>query len=191
MPVPDSILSQLARCLQVSPPDAEAGTRGSIFGITASAYSFRARHDELELTQPTGFDPQAVRLFEALIEGAYLVLCADGPCSEAEHKALVQVVLKACTGVLSDALVRALLDDARRRLEEDGLERRLEIVAWAAEKPEQAREIVRVAALLAGVSGSVSASRRTLLHRLAARLSVDDLTLTRALQETTSVLSGR
>ena len=190
MSAPDStLINQLARCLQASPRHAEAGTYGSIFGVAASAYRFRAERDEL--TQPTGFDPQAARLFEAILESAYLVSNAGGEFDESRRVALVHLVLRASTGMLRDRQLQGLLEAFRERLAEEGLDRRLESVARSVEKPEHAREVVRAAALLAGVSGGLRPAERGVLQRLSARLNVDDVTLTRALQEASSVLSGR
>jgi tellurite resistance protein len=51
------------------------------------------------LTQPTGFDPEAARLFEAIVESAYLVATADGHFDSAEQVAFQQVVLAGCGGL--------------------------------------------------------------------------------------------
>ena len=47
----------------------------SILSLAAATYGSRPAD---EATVPTGFDPAACQLFEAIVEGAYLVASADG-----------------------------------------------------------------------------------------------------------------
>jgi len=187
MPALDtSLISKVAKRLQTPPAYAEEGTRGSILGIAASSYGFPADTDEL--TQPTGFDPQAARLFEALVESAYLVGNADGELDPAEQSAFVHVVLVACSGMVAERQVRGLLAHLREQLARDGLERRIEMVGRAITRPEHASEVLRVAALLANVSGGVSEAEHDVLRRMASRFGLDDAALARALSEASSVL---
>jgi tellurite resistance protein len=178
----------LAKRLQTPPTYAEAGTKGTILGVAASSYGYRADVDEL--TQPTGFDPQAARLFEAIVESAYLVANADGEFDPGEESAFVRVVLVACGGLVLERQVHALLSDLRDQLAEDGLDKRIEMVGRAIQKPEHAREVLRVAALLANVSGGVSAVERDVLRRLAVRFGLEESALSRALSEASSALTG-
>lgn len=188
MPALDtSLIRKVAKRLQ-TPPRPEAGTKGSLLELAANSYGFRAEVDEL--TQPTGFDPQAARLFEALVESAYLVANADGEFDEAEQSAFVHVVLVACTGLIAERQVRALLSDLQDQLAADGLDKRIEMVARAVKKPEHALEVLRVAALLATVSGGISDVERGVLCGLAARLGLDHSALSRAVTEASSVLTG-
>lgn len=189
MPALDSsLIRKVAKRLQTPPPYAEAGTRGSILGVAASSYGFPADADEL--TQPTGFDPDAARLFEALVESAYLVGNADGEFDPAEKSAFVHVVLAACSGLVAERQVRALLADLADQLAQDGLDKRIEMVGRAVHRPEHAREVLRVAALLASVSGGVSEVERRVLYQLAHRFGLDETALSRALSEASSVLDG-
>ena len=48
-----------------------------------------------EATVPTGFDPVAVALFEAIVEGAFLVAFADGVFDDEERKTFERVVAPA------------------------------------------------------------------------------------------------
>lgn len=188
MPAPDtSLISKLAKRLQ-TPPRPEAGTKGSVLELAANSYGFRAEVDEL--TQPTGFDPGAARLFEALVESAYLVANADGKFGEADRSAFVRVVLAACTGLIAERQVRALLLDLGEQLAADGLEKRIEVVARAVTKPEHALEVLRVSALLATLSGAISEVERGVLHRLAVRLGLDQAAVSLAMTEARSVLTA-
>ena len=63
-----SLITKVVRSLSLPPAYAETGVRGSILTAAATSYGFRADLDEL--TQPTGFDPVAAQLFEALVERA-------------------------------------------------------------------------------------------------------------------------
>jgi tellurite resistance protein len=183
-----SLISKVARQLQTRPAYAEAGTRGSILSVAASSYGFRADMDDL--TQPTGFDPQAARLFEALVESAYLVATADGEFDATERTAFEHVVLTACAGLVAERQVRALIADLAAQLADDGLDKRIEIVSRSVGKPEHAREVLRVAALLASVSGGVSDPERDVMRRLAQKFALDDVAIDRALAEASRVLSG-
>jgi len=189
MPALDtSLITKLAKRLQTPPAYAESGTKGSILGVAAGSYGYRAEHDEL--TQPTGFDPQAARLFEAIVESAFLVANADGEFDPAEQSVFIHVVLVACTGLVLERQVRALLADLRDQLVEDGLDKRIEMIGRSIKKPEHAREVLRVAALLANVSGGVSVVEHDVLRRLATRFGLDESALARALSEASSVLTG-
>ena len=76
MPEADSsLLGRVADKLSQAPSYAEAGVKASILTVAAASYGSRSQDDEV--TQPTGFDPEAAALFEAVVEGAYLVAHAD------------------------------------------------------------------------------------------------------------------
>lgn len=187
MPAVDtSLITKVVRQLSSPPAHAETGVRGSILTVAACSYGFRADLDEL--TQPTGFDPEAARLFEAIVESAYLVAHADGLFDAAEQAAFQHVVLAACGGFVAERQVSALLLDLKDLLLEDGLDKRVDMVGRAVTKPEHAREVLRVAALLAEVSGGVSEVERGVMKRLAARLGLDETTLDQSVTEAKSAL---
>jgi len=188
MPTPDSsLITRVVRQLSAPPTYAEAGVRRSILAAAASSYGFHADLDEL--TQPTGFDPEAAQLFEALVESAFLVAKADGHFDDTERAAFHQVVLAACGGLVADRQIAALLADLADLLQEDGLEHRIEMIARAVGKPEHAREVLRVAALLAHVSGGVSEPEVQVLQRLAQRMGLEQPALNQALSEVKQALS--
>ena len=188
MPALDSsLLTKVVRQLSMPPAYAEAGVRGSILSAAATSYGFRADLDEL--TQPTGFDPEAAQLFEAIVESAFLVANADGHFDDTEQQAFQHVVLAACGGFVLERQVRALLSDLSDLLAEDGIEKRIDMVARAVTKPEPAREVLRVAALLGEVSGGVSEVERGVMARLAERLGLPAGSLEHAVAEAKSALA--
>ncbi len=76
MPLDSSLLTKVARKLGQAPAYAEGPHPVSILSAAAGCYGLTA--DIEELTQPTGYDPDAARLFEAIIESAFVVAHADG-----------------------------------------------------------------------------------------------------------------
>lgn len=173
-PADPALLDQVARGLGNSqpsePPSADSGA--SLLLRLARAYGAGEQPLDGESTQPTGFNPHAAALFEAVIEGGFLVASADGSFDALERSAFIQVVEDACLGAVSDAQLAALLSDLADLLAEDGLERRLEVVAKTIRRPEHAEEVLRVAGLLAHVSAGISSVERGVITRLATQLGV-------------------
>ena len=188
MPTLDtSLITKVVRQLSLPPAYAESGVRGSILTAAATSYGYRADLDEL--TQPTGFDPEAAQLFEAIVESAFLVANADGHFDATEQTAFQHVVLAACGGFVVERQVSALLSDLHDLLAEDGIDKRIAMVARAVSKPEHAREVMRVAALLAEVSGGVSDVERGVMARLAERLALPTEALEQALLDAKCALA--
>lgn len=182
---PKSILDKIAAQLR-QPASFSPGVSQSILAMASAQYT--ASSDE-DLTQPTGFDPQAAVLFEAIVESAYLVANADGNFDDTERAAFQQVVFSACGGVISEKQLRALLEDLEDLVAEDGVEKRIGMVAKTITRPEQALEVLRVAALVAQVSEGVSDVERSILDKLAARFSLDSTSVDRALSEVARALA--
>jgi tellurite resistance protein len=182
MPAPDStLISKVARKLGQAPAYVEGPNPVSILSAAAGCYGLTS--DIEELTQPTGYDPDAARLFEAIIESAFVVAHADGEFDAAEQAAFRHVVLLACAGRVGERQVAALLADLSDQLAEDGIDKRIDVVGRAVRGPEQAREVLRVAALLAQVSGGVSQVERDVMQRLANKLGLVDSLVDEALLE--------
>ena len=182
MPEPDdSLLDRVASKLSQPPSYAEQGTKGSILTVAAASYGSRPSTDDV--TQPTGFDPEAAALFEAVVESAYLVANADGEFDATEREAFQHVVLAACEGAVGESQMTALLADLSDQLDEDGMDKRVAMVARTIQKPEHAQEVLRVAALLAQVSGGVSDVERDVLGKLAREFSLGSDAIERALRE--------
>jgi tellurite resistance protein len=187
MSVPDeSLLGKVATQLSL-PPSYAASSKASILSIAAASYGWK--QDLEELTQPTGFDPEAARLFEAVVEAAFLVANADGEFDVAEQSAFRHVVVTACGGFVVERQVSALLADLADQLAEDGIDRRVQVVARSIAREDQAREVLRIAALLAYVSGGVSHVERDVLGKLAGELKLGPNAVDAAVNEAASAIA--
>ncbi len=183
---PRDILDKVARKLRQPVALAE----GSVASILAAAGAgYRATDTHEELTQPTGFDPHAAALFEAVVESAYLVATADGEFDADERAAFEHVVLAACDGNVSAVQLQALLADLGDLRQEDGPEKRVRMVAKTITRPEQAHEVLRVAALIAQVSQGVSEVERGVLDGLATEFRLDGSAVDRAIAEAERALA--
>lgn len=186
MTIEASLLERVAKRLAEPMADAPATITASI--LTVAAGSYGARPTDEEVTVPTGFDPNAAALFEAIVEAAFLVATADGKLDETERKAFEQVVTQACGGAVSDEQLRALLGDLASQLAEDGLEKRVEMVGRTIGKGSHQREVLRIAGLLAHVSGGVSDVERQVLEKIATAFRLDRDTLDAELRRVAEAL---
>ena len=188
MPAPDSsLIGKVARKLTQAPAYAAVqGARGSLLSVAASSYGFDSADEDY--TQPTGFDPEAARFFEAVVEGAFLVAHADGRFDGLEHAAFQHVVVVACAGRVSEDQVAALLADLQDQLEEDGMGKRIQMVARAVLREDHAREVLRVSSLLAHVSGGVSTVEREMLDKLATEFKLTSAAVDQAIEEAAHAL---
>lgn len=154
-----SLLSRVARL-----GNSEVGPSVSVLCLAGATYG---SNPDAEATVPTGFDPMAVALFEAIVEGAYLVATADGVFDDAERRTFEDVVIGACGGTVPPAKLRALISDLADQLAEDGMAVRMTHIARIATRKEHAEEVLRIGALLAMASEGVSATERRVLAELA------------------------
>jgi tellurite resistance protein len=159
----------------------------SILSLTAASYGARPSEDA---TVPTGFDPLAVALFEAIVEGAYLVAHADGVFDDEERKTFERVVLAACGGTVAPQQIAGLVSDLDDQLREDGIDRRVEALAKTATKREHAQEVLRIAALLAQASEDVSAVEREVLVKIARACGLDGGEVDAALADVKKALAS-
>jgi len=180
-----SLLVRVAERLAGPPSYAPASAGGSILALAATHYGSDAYEPESKT-----FDPTAAALFEALVESAFLVANADGDFDAREREVFEHVVLAACGKTVAERQIRALIADLEDLLREDGLDQRVRMVARSVERPDQAREVLRVAALLAHASGGVSAAELGLLEKLAVELGLGPETVTEALGEAELCLAG-
>ncbi|MEN9579034.1 MAG: hypothetical protein RJA70_2043 [Pseudomonadota bacterium] len=188
--VDEGLLNKVAARIAEPPGYAADGLTGSLLTVAAAAYSSGARSVE-DVTQPTGFDPQAAALFEAVLESAFLVANSDGHFDAIERGAFRHVILTACQGRVSELQIDALLADLSDQLEEDGLSKRIEMVAKTIQREDHAKEVLRIAALLARVSSGVSAEERQVLERLSDQFGLDRSTVPEALAEVEQALSSQ
>lgn len=185
--VEQTLLDKVAAKLGQAPTYTEASANGSILTVAAASYGSKPLGEEV--TQPTGFDPQVAALFEAVVEGAYLVANADGEFDDTERSAFQQVVVTACRNRVEPRQVDALLADLADQLEEDGMDKRVQMVARAIQREDHALEVLRIACLLAYVSGGVSDDERDVLGKLAREFKLDDAALELALNEAERALA--
>lgn len=190
MSAPDSsLIGKVAQKLTEAPAYAATagGAKGSLLKLAAASYGYKAEDDEL--TQPTGFDPEAARLFEAMVESAFLVANADGDFDSTEQAAFQHVVVTACAGAVAERQVSALLADLQDQLEEDGLDKRVQMVARSISREDHAREVLRVSSLLAHVSGGVSPVEREVLDKLSAEFKLTSTAVEQAIEEAAQALA--
>jgi tellurite resistance protein len=184
----ERLLEKVARGLNNPWAGAEKSAQtSSILSVSAGVYGARPVTDET--TIPTGFDPQAAALFEAIVEASYLVAAADGVLDDSEREAFVQVVIEACGGAVDEQQVQRLLGDLKEQLKEDGLETRIASLGRTVGKQEHQREVLRIAGLLAHVSGGVSKVERDILGKLASTFHLDPGEVDSALDAVKSALA--
>ncbi len=181
------LLARVARSVSAPGKPVDPAKPVSILSLTAASYGARPSEDA---TVPTGFDPLAVALFEAIVEGAYLVATADGVFDDDERRTFEKVVLAACGGAVAQEQIVALVSDLGDQLEEDGLDKRIEAVARTATKKEHAQEVLRIAALLAQASQDVSPVEREVLAKLAKACRLDDSEVDAAIRDVKAALAG-
>lgn len=187
MSVPDkSLLDRVARSVAKPGAGAPAGITASILAQAATSYGARPVVDEA--TVPTGFDPAAAALFEAVVEAAFLVANSDGVFDDDERAAFQSVVAIACNNTVQLSQLEALLADLSEQLHEDGIEKRTRMVARTITRADHQLEVLRIAALMAHVSGGVSDEERKVLETLAKGFALDDAAVTTALEEAETAL---
>lgn len=187
MTAPDkSILERVAR--GISRPGGSAPTGVSTSILTQAAKSYGARPIFDEATVPTGFDPAAAALFEATIEAAFLVANSDGVFDDDERAAFESVVTIACNGQVQATQLSALLADLCEQLADDGIEKRTRMVARTITRRDHQIEVLRIASLMAHISGGVSDPERAVLDHLSRGFDLESAAVEHALVEAETVL---
>ncbi|EYF08321.1 TerB family tellurite resistance protein [Chondromyces apiculatus] len=164
-----SLLDRVARQISRAPtsePDA-----ASLLTRMAGAYSADPVIDEEEGL--ARFDPDAAALFEAIIEAAFLVANADGHFDLEERAAFLAMVSSACGGAVKAPRIDALTADFAEQLEEDGEEKRAQMIGRTVTAHHQQMEVMRMAALMAYASGGVSEEELSTLTQLASGMGLD------------------
>lgn len=183
----DEKINLLARVARTPHTSTEGGPDRSILMLAAASYGSRPTD---EATVPTGFDPNAAALFEVIVEGAYLVATADDVFDEEERKAFERIVTAACGGTVAQRHVGDLVADLADQLKEDGLDRRVSRIAAGVTRKEHAREVLRIAALVAQVSEDVSEVERQVLDKLAAAFGLEPGEVDLAFEDVKKALAG-
>jgi tellurite resistance protein len=188
MSAPDKgLLDRVARGISRPGQAAPPGITASILAQAATSYGARPVYDES--TAPTGFDPKAAALFEGIVEAAFLVANADGTFDADERAAFQLVVTTACNDQVQPTQLTALLADLTKQLIEDGIERRARMVARSITRPDHQMEVLRIAALMAHISGGVDSSERDVLDHLARGFDLPSDAVDRALAEAKAALA--
>jgi tellurite resistance protein len=157
--------------------------------LALAAASYGAKPDP-NGTSPTGFDPRAIVLFEAIVEGAFLVASADGQFDDVERETFGRIVTAACGGAVPPRRVGKLVADFAAMLHEDGLEARIAVIAEHAPKREHAEEVLRVGALIADASGGIAHAERQVLEQIAAASGVGSREVDRAIDDVRRALAA-
>jgi tellurite resistance protein len=189
MTAPDqSLLERVARSISRPGGAAPTGVASSILTQAAKSYGARPIFDEA--TVPTGFDPAAAALFEATIEAAFLVANADGVFDDEERAAFQTVVTIACNGQVQATQLHALLADLGEQLADDGIEKRTRMVARTIPRRDHQLEVLRIASLMAHISGGVSETERRVLDQLSRDFDLEPGAVDQALTEAAAALKG-
>lgn len=181
-----SLLERVALGMSHAGASAPSGVTTSILAQAASSYGAQPIVDEA--TVPTGFDPVAAALFEAVVEAAFLVANSDGEFDADERAAFKSVVLHACDSLVRVDQLEALLEDLANLLGEDGLEKRTRMVARTVTRPDQQHEVLRLAALMAHASGGIAEAERHVLSALAQHFGLEASAVEAALAEAEQAL---
>lgn len=189
MSSPDKgLLERVARGISRPGGAAPAGITASILAQAARSYGARPVYDES--TVPTGFDPAAAALFEATVEAAFLVANSDGVFDPEERNAFQHVVIAACAEQVQPGQLEALLEDLSELVAQDGLEKRTQMVARTVTRRDHQLEVLRIAALMAHISGGVSPPELAVLRQLANGFALEAGTLDAVLAEAEGVLAA-
>ncbi|HVY49180.1 MAG TPA: tellurite resistance TerB family protein [Minicystis sp.] len=189
MPAPDkSLLERVARGISRPGAAAPPGVTSSILAQASTSYGAKPVVDEA--TVPTGFDPAAAALFEATVEAAFLVANCDGVFDPEERAAFQSVVVEGCNNNVQPAQLEALLADLSQQLRDDGIEKRARMVARSITRRDHQVEVLRIAALMAHISGGVSAEERKVIDVLAKDFDLDAAAVDDALRAAENALKG-
>ena len=183
----ESLLNRVARSIAQS--DATQALQGRSI-LSQAATSFGKRPSRAESTIPTGFDPRAAVLFEAVVEAAFLVANADGVFDELERQTFEAVVAQACNNAVEHRALTSLVSELCGRLEQNGLRSRVQAVAGTVRQQEHKLEVLRIGALMAHISGGVLDTEREVLTQLAAGFGLAADAVDAALDQAGQALRG-
>ncbi len=184
----ESLLSRVVASIAASGtgPNSSGTAQKSILSQAAASYA--RKPDGAESTIPTGFDPRAASLFEAVVEAAFLVANADGVFDETERQMFEQVVHEACQNTVQRGEVAELVSDLLDQLREDGIEQRIGMIASVVHSDDHRNEVLRIAALMAHISGGVDDTERVVLQQIARGLGLGEDAVALAIEAATGAL---
>ena len=111
--------------------------------------------------------PRQDELFQAAVEAGYLTARADGGVDDDERDVLVRAVELLSQGLVIEWESHALIDDCKRKADEEGLEARASAVSAARKNLGQGEAGIIVAALVARATKGVEKSEAELLKVIA------------------------
>jgi tellurite resistance protein len=179
--LPDERIDLVGRIARLKHVPNELGNvvqERSVLALAAASYGAKPDPNG---TSPTGFDPRAVILFEAIVEGAFLVASADGHFDDAERETFSRIVTAACGGAVPPRRIAKLVTDLADMLHEDGPDTRALRIAEGAGRRDHALEVIRIGALIADASGGVAHAERQVLEKLAAAAGLSSRDIDEAL----------
>jgi tellurite resistance protein len=186
----ESLLGRVVSSIASSGGAATPTGRAQKSILSQAAASFARKPDGAESTIPTGFDPRAASLFEAVVEAAFLVANADGEFDDTERETFERVVHEACQNTVQRADVSELVSDLLDQLEEDGVPQRVKMISSAVASDEHKLEVLRIAALMAHISGGVDDSEREVLTQIASGFGLDDDAVDQSIEAAKGALGG-
>ena len=140
-----------------------------MIALAAAAY---ASQPSVDSTTPTGFDPFAVTLFEAIVEAAFLVATADGVFDADEREVFSRIVAASAENALPRSDLNGLIEELADHLAMEGLDRRVARIAQSVRRPEQKVALLRVAILVALANDAISEPEEAVIVRLCNALEV-------------------
>jgi tellurite resistance protein len=98
--------------------------------------------------------------------------------------------VNACDDAVDAGQIEALIADLSEQLAEDGLNKRTRMVASTITRRDHQIEVMRIAALMAHISGGVSPQERAVLEQLASGFELGADVVDRSLAEAHALLSA-
>ena len=142
-----------------------------------------------ETTIPTGFDPAGGGALRSHRRSCVPGRSADGVLDDSEREAFVQVVIEACGGAVDEQQVQRPPGRSRASSSKKTASTRASRRSAARRQARAQREVLRIAGLLAHVSGGVSEVERDVLGKLAAAFHLDPGEVDAALDAVKSALA--
>ncbi len=177
----ESLLGRVVSSIASRGGDGNPSSKDQKSILSQAAASYANKPDGAESTIPTGFDPRAASLFEAVIEAAFLVANADGVFDDTERQTFEQVVVEACQNAIQMNDVSALVSDLLDQVQEDGVDQRVQMVTSVVHTDEHRHEVLRISALMAHISGGVDQSERAILEKIATGFGLDSAAVEQAI----------
>ncbi|MFO0660208.1 MAG: hypothetical protein U0165_10305 [Polyangiaceae bacterium] len=136
-------------------------------------------------------ESSADAFFSALVEGAFLVAAADGELSEDEEVTLAETISHVTGEVLAPDEFVAMIDAYAEALSEDGVARRLEVLAEQLPDAPARREVLAFASLLALCDHNLVDDERGMLFAMGKAFALDDAAVRSVIEGVEASLSEK